>query len=82
MTGFRMCNDPLLRSKAMVNQGSGRSRSLPRRLETERFQEKGWHERYDRRLSRTVVCPDKVGLAKAARVRTMRHRRTKEAANR
>jgi hypothetical protein len=28
---------------------------LLRRLETARFQEQGWQERYDRRLSRTVL---------------------------
>ena len=35
---------------------------LLRRLETARFQEQGWQERYDRRLSRTVVCPGKAGM--------------------
>jgi hypothetical protein len=33
-----------------------------RRLETVRFQEEGWQERYDGRLSRTDVCPRKAGM--------------------
>ena len=33
-----------------------------RRHETVRFQENGWQERYDGRLSRTVVCPAKAGM--------------------
>ena len=35
---------------------------LLRRLETARFQENGWQERYDGRLSRPVVRPDKAGM--------------------
>jgi hypothetical protein len=33
-----------------------------RRLATVRFQMNGWQERYDGRLSRTVVCPAKAGM--------------------
>jgi len=33
-----------------------------RRLETVRFQEKGWQELYESRGSRTVVCPAKAGM--------------------
>jgi hypothetical protein len=33
-----------------------------RRPEAERFQEYGWHEPYESRGSRTVVCPAKAGM--------------------
>ena len=46
-------------SQLAINEGqpgkTGRNRIIMHRLEAERFQELGWQERYDGRLSRAVL---------------------------
>jgi hypothetical protein len=53
-------------SQPVVSEGQPGNWEEPnfflRSLETVRFQEDGWQERYDGRSSRTVVCPAKAGM--------------------
>ncbi len=52
----------LAASEGQPRCSGGGAGFLLRRPETERFQAEGWQEPCESRGSRTVVCPDKVGM--------------------